>query len=288
LALALFGCSFFSGDKSDDQKAASDAAPLGELRPAGEEEYYKGDFKGARPLLTQAGRSGNLRAAFFLRIITEYGLDGLLPNPDEADTLLNLLAAHKDTLTLWAKDGPRPERPIYQASLAILYLRGYISELPDSNQALPLARLSASSGFYPAMNILAAALLGSSSEATKATSNAQIEAYQAVYRAAFAGDVLAMGNISYLTRLGIGTTAAPFMAATWSHRAANLPQTTARSLNDLGFFYEEGRAVSPDLAEATKWYTLADQRGYPLAAANLKRLKSQAKTPPEVYDFIEY
>ncbi|MDR0621306.1 MAG: hypothetical protein LBJ61_05460 [Deltaproteobacteria bacterium] len=53
----------------------------GELKPAGEDEFLAGNYKAARPLLTEAGRGGSLRAVFFLRIIVERGLTARRPMP---------------------------------------------------------------------------------------------------------------------------------------------------------------------------------------------------------------
>jgi hypothetical protein len=264
------------------------ASALGELRPAGEEQFLHQDFKAAKPLLTAAGRAGSLRAVIFLRLISEYGLDSSAPNPDEAHRFLSLLAASRERLTNLAENGPASDRPIYLTALAVLYLRGYFPEGPSQAQALQAARKAAASNFVPAKNVLAAAILGLGPEKSSPSVLNRLEAYQALQSAADAGDVLAMSNLSYVIRLGLGTSTSPFRAASWAHRAASLPQTSARCLNDLGFFYEQGLAVSPDPAEAARWYGLAAVRGYSLAISNLNRIKSSQKGTPEVFDGLEY
>ena len=59
-------------------------------------------------------------------------------------------------------------------------------------------------------------------------------------------------------------------------------------MNDLGFYYEQGLAVTPDKAESTRWYRLAAARGSLQAQSNLARLKAGREGRPEVFEGIEY
>ena len=97
-----------------------------------------------------------------------------------------------------------------------------------------------------------------------------------------------MGNASYLARNGIGTPLDPYLGAAWARKAANLPEATGRCLNDLGFYYERGLAVTQDLTEAGRWYSLAASKGSALAQSNLSRLNSKGAGAPEVFEGMEY
>jgi TPR repeat protein len=294
LTPSCFSLTGWFSDSPDEAPSGSQNA-VGEIKPAGEAEFLAGDFRTARTLLTNAGRAGSLRAVFFLRIITQYGLDGLPPNPDEAKRFLALLANSKDRLIELAAKAPLEDRPIYDTALAHLYFTSYFAPLPDYAAAITLSRQAAETGFTPAMNLSAAIIL--TPEAAEATSKmlgnifgqaGPAEAFSWSHKAALAGDVLAMGNVSYLYRAGLGTNRDPLMAASWARRAADKPQTSARCFNDLGYFYQLGTAVSPDLTEAARWYKLAADRQYPLAAANLSGLKAKPPAAPSVFDGLEY
>ncbi|MDR1109177.1 MAG: hypothetical protein LBP92_00405 [Deltaproteobacteria bacterium] len=287
------GCSGQAGPAPD---AAGPYPPVpggvaGELKPAGEDEFLRGDYKAARPLLVNAGRGGSLRAVFFLRIISERGLDGQAPNPDEAGRLVALLAAMRGRLEELADRGPAADRPIYQASLALVFLRGQTDGGQDLARALGLARQAASGGLVPAMNLAAAVLLTPGAEAgllKDLWGGGRSEAFALSLRAAKAGDALAMANVGYLFRTGTGTAQDLFQGASWARKAAALPQTTARAMNDLGAIYEAGGAVTPDKAEAARWYGLAAARGYPGAAASQARARSGKAGTPAVLDGLEY
>ncbi|MDR0354232.1 MAG: sel1 repeat family protein [Deltaproteobacteria bacterium] len=288
------GCSIwpFSGSKDGSaesgstkvETAAGKMKSTGELKPAGEDEFLRGDYAAAVPLLMNAGRSGSLRAVFFLRIVNEYGLDGQPPNPEMAERLVSLLAAMKDRVQELAYYGPKPDQPIYKTALALLYFRGQQGLNQDVGAALNLAR-GAAADFVPAMNLTAAILL---SPLRPQSSGDFKEAFALTLKAAERGDALAMGNLSYLYRLGLGIDQEPFLAASWARKAADKTQTTPRVLNDLGLIYEEGRAVTQDKAEAARWYGLAAARNYAAAKSNVARLKSGHDGAPAFHAGLEY
>jgi TPR repeat protein len=97
-----------------------------------------------------------------------------------------------------------------------------------------------------------------------------------------------MGNLVYLFRQGIGTTAEPFQASSWARAAAEKNPNSPRVLNELGIIYEEGRAVTQDKTEAARWYGLGANRGYQLAKDNAARLKANSPGAPSFLDGFEY
>ncbi|MDR2387161.1 MAG: sel1 repeat family protein [Deltaproteobacteria bacterium] len=285
------GCSGSGGSTDQRGLFKPNKAIPGEIKPAGEDEFLAGDYQAARPLLTEAGRNGSLRAVFYLRIITEWGLDGHKPNSLEADGLVTLMGAMKSRLEDLAANGPKADQAIYLTSLATAYFRGKIEGGPDIPQALRLARAAASRGFIPGMNLTAAILVtpGVEAGAIKDLWGGGLnEAFNLSLAAAERNDVLAMGNLGYLYRVGQGVALDPYQGASWDRKAAQMPQTTARVLNDLGAVYEEGRAVTPDKDEALRWYGQAAAKGYPMAANNQARLRSGQSGSPEVMIGLEY
>ncbi|MDR2301431.1 MAG: sel1 repeat family protein [Deltaproteobacteria bacterium] len=291
LLVFLAGCSGTGGTVDDRGIFKPDKAIPGEIKPAGEAEFLAGDYKAAKPLLTEAGRNGSLRAVFYLRIIVEIGLDGEAPNAQEADRLVTLMGAMKSRLEDLAFNGPGADQGIYLTSLAIAYFRGKIEGGPDLQRALRLAREAASRGFIPGVNLAAAILVTPGVEAgviKDLWGGGLNEAFNLSHSAALKNDVLAMGNVGYLYRVGQGVSLDAYQGASWSRKAAQIPQTTPRVLNDLGAVYEEGRAVTPDKDEALRWYGLAAARGYKMGANNQARLRSGKGGSPEVLTGLEY
>ena len=228
IALAPFwGCSWVAGPPDTADPANPDMV-IAELKPDGEAQFLARDYKRARAPLTAAARSGSLRGAYFLRILVESGLDGKNPDPDEAHRLLSLLAASERSLRGLAERGPAADKPIYQAALATLHLRGYLGAKPDPMAALYLAREAAEAGLAPARNLAAAAIMATegASWLDKVLTGTKQEAWRHVRSAAEAGDVLAMGNASYLARNGLGTDIDPLLGASWARRCAALPEAT--------------------------------------------------------------
>jgi TPR repeat protein len=286
------GCSPGPGGTTDERGvyAPANGSVIGELKPAGEDEFLAGDYKAARPLLTEAGRGGSLRAVYFLRIIAERGLDGQAPNPDEANRYVALMGATRKRLEELSTSGPAADRHIYLASLALAYFRGHIEGGQDRARALELSHRAASGGFVPAMNMTAALLIptGAADQGGILQGMGHIEAFKVSMEAALKNDPIAMGNVGYMYRTGQGVALDVFQGASWARKAAGLPQTTPRVLNDLGAIYEDGLAVTPDKAEARRWYGLAAARGYAMATNNQARLHGGKPGKPEVLEQLEY
>jgi TPR repeat protein len=197
----------------------------------------------------------------------------------------------KERLEELAHNGPSEDQAIYYSSLALAYFKGKIEGGPDLNVALELAREAASRDFIPGMNLAAAILVTPGVDAgliKDLYGGGPIEAYNLSHSAARRGDVLAMGNVGYLCRLGQGVSLDAYKGASWARRAASLNPTTPRVFNDLGAIYEDGRAVTPDKDEAMRWYGQAAARGYHMGSTNLSRLRSGKAGPPEVLVGLEY
>jgi TPR repeat protein len=92
---------------------------------------------------------------------------------------------------------------------------------------------------------------------------------------------LALSNFAALYRQGLGSDQNAYYAAT-----GKWPM--ARAQNDLGYYYETGFGVTKDLVEATRWYSLAAKRAYPLALTNLERLKKKTTGPAKSAVEMEY
>jgi TPR repeat protein len=285
------GCWSWSSSSSDWVDPLDPEQVIAEPRPAGEAEFLAGDHKAARGPLTTAAQGGSLRAAFFLRILVEHGLDGQKPDLEEAGRLVKQLASSESRLRGLAKRGPAADRPIYRAALATALLRGLIGSGPDPGAALGLARQAAEGGLLVANNLAAAAIMSPGVVGfpfAGILEGDHSEAWALTIKAAEAGDPLAMGNAGYLARRGIGISADILLGAAWTRRAADRPEAPGRALNDMGCYYEEGVAVTPDKAEALRWYGLAAARGFPGAAANLSRLKAGQAGTPGFFEGIEY
>ncbi|MDR1872476.1 MAG: hypothetical protein LBS60_11260 [Deltaproteobacteria bacterium] len=280
-AYCLTGCSFFSREDLTD--------PLVQ-EPPGEKEFLAQNHAAAVPLLTAAAANGNIRAVFYLRIIHERGLGGLPVNLAVANSSLDYLAFRITVLTNLAHDSKEKERPLYQTALATLYYLGRVpAKKPDLNAALALADPAAAAGFPPAINLMTALTLAASPEDAPGffASYGPGTAYNWASQGAELKDILAIGNLAYLNRQGLGTPINPYLAATLTHNAATNPFPTPRALNDLGYIYQEGIGVTKDPAEAKRWRELAVKRGFPLALSS----SSGGKEPQNIShpaDYIEY
>ncbi|MDR3204159.1 MAG: sel1 repeat family protein [Deltaproteobacteria bacterium] len=304
LICLVFGCGLGS-DKSAKTEPAppapeasakanettSGSAAISPVSLPGRSQFLSGDFKAARPLLYAAGRSGDLRAVYFLRLIAQWGLDGRKPNEEEASRYLSLLTSQKERMEALLKTASDEDKAVYLATLALLHFKGLAGPSSDIEQAASLARQAAKLNFVPAMNLIAAIILSpglSSFNWRHPFGGNPSEAFGWCLKAAEAGDVLAMANLGYLYHQGLGVNSDVYAAASWTHKAADRPQTTPRCYNDLGFYYQEGRAVTPDQTEAKRWYEKASLRGYQLASQNLKKLRAGAKEPPSNFAGLEY
>jgi TPR repeat protein len=184
---------------------------------------------------------------------------------------------------------PAHLRGLYHAAIAQL---AYHSLIPGSGGDLRLAlgrsKTASSDGFTPAMNLYAhIACLEDDSGILGFLKPDKGDCFETTLRAAEAKDILAMGNLSYLYREGVGTARNPMMAASWAHLAANRAPPLPRAQNDMGYYYETGVPVSRDLTEAKRYYGLA-RGSYPLAQANLDRLSGKGGGGPLVAATVDF
>ncbi|MDR1165446.1 MAG: sel1 repeat family protein [Deltaproteobacteria bacterium] len=265
------------------------AAPHLAERLPGEEEFARGDYAAAQKALAPALTQGNPRAAFYLRIIAEYGLAGGPPSPQEAAVALDALRLKYPEIKALATRAPLDLRPLYQTALGTLYFKGLIpGEERNLGEARRWAQFAAYRDFTPAMNLLSAIATDPQPPASHwVFSVGPGEAFGWASKAAKLGDPLAMGNLSVLYREGLGTDLDLLKAVNWAFRAASLKPPLARAQNDLGAFHEDGKVMSLDLAEAKKWYRLAEGR-YALAKDNLQRLKGAKPGPPLLAKALDY
>jgi TPR repeat protein len=247
----------------------------------GEDEFLRGDYQSAYSLMAPLYPQGDIRAVFYLRIMLEHGLTSGGPYPTEAQRSMDYLASKGEEIKYLATHAPLELRPVYQTILGTLYLKGIY---PNSPKNLPEAHrwagFAANQGFVPAMNLMAAII--NDPEPTKVLLGlwtiSKSECFSWTLKAAETGDLLAIGNLSYLYRVGIGVESDTLRAVTWAYQAALAKPPLARAQNDVGAYYEEGRAVSPSLKEAQRWYELAKKQS-PLAQQNLERLKHKQEGP---------
>jgi TPR repeat protein len=237
----------------------------------GEDEFLRGSFLVAAGPLTAAFRRGDLRGAFYSRIIYENGLDGRAPDFAAAGRAMDVLALRYPDIRVLARRAPENLRPLYKTALGLLHMRGRVpSGERDLSRAADLLEDAADEGFTPAMNILAAA--GCDPDPPQhlwgLTGTGPSDCFKWTREAALRGDSVAMANLSGLYRTGTGTLRDPLRAVEWAHRAATKSPPSARSQNDMGAFHLIGEAVSRDTREARRWFNMAKAR-YPLAKDNL-------------------
>jgi TPR repeat protein len=283
MGLSLFGC--FTNKETASTQISRDltqsttttstsptlpGSNLDSSQVPGEEEFLNGDYRRAYTLLAPLYPQGNLRAVFYLRIILEFGLNGDAPNSAEASRALNYLASKSADIRYLAKFAPSHLRQLYECLLGLFYYHGSSPDTPKSIvEARKWTQIAASKNFTPAMNLLTA---------ITCEENPSGNCFDASQKAARTGDILALGNLSYIFRVGKGTTPSHLRGVMWAFKAATLNPPSARAQNDLGAYYEEGIVVTRDLEEAKKWYTLALGRS-PLAQQNLERLKNKVSNP---------
>jgi uncharacterized protein len=81
------------------------------------------------------------------------------------------------------------------------------------------------------------------------------------------GSALAMTNLGYAFRNGIGTPVDNALAAKWDRAAAEKGIAVAQ--NNLAILYRDGLGVAQDYTEAAKWFQKAADSGYADATNNL-------------------
>jgi TPR repeat protein len=240
----------------------------------GEDAFLKGDYATAIPLIMDSFSHGNVRAAFYARIIFENGLDGRASDPAGSQKALDIMVLQFQDIRTLAYRSPGAVRPLYQTALALLYYRGLVPGAGENNllEARRLASTAAKAGFIPAMNLTAA--IACDKNPPKVFGFYRVdsdECYDWTQEAAETGDLLAMTNLSYLYRDGVGTNRDPLMAVNWAHQAASHHPPSRRAQNDMGCYHIIGEALSQDLEEAKVWFTQAATT-YPIAQINLERL----------------
>jgi TPR repeat protein len=253
----------------------------------GEEDFLNGNYASSIPLLLKAFYQGNTRGAFYARIIFQYGLDGSAPNLPEAEKALQVLTLRYKDIQKHSRQGPNSRRSLYQAALGLLYYKGLVpGQAKNLESARKWAEVAANSGFTPAMDIAAAIICDPSPPKGFlgiGTANPD-NCFDWSMKAAEKGDILAMGNLSYLYREGIGTDKDPLKAVYWANKATSMNPPSARAQNDMGSYHIQNQGISQDFTEARRWFSLAQAR-YPLARQNLANI---GKSAPAVQNSIDY
>jgi TPR repeat protein len=294
ISWAVPSCVFFGGNDTSaisEEKLGKGVQyqTTNELVAKGEAEFIKGDYRASYPLFLTGYSEGNLRAVFYMRIILEYGLNGVSPNLEEAQRAKNYLAYKYDDLSHLANTSAVVQRPLYHTAIGYLHYNGLVPRSEKNlRQAIIFANYGVSEKFLPAFNLFARVACEEKASTLFGIWNyTKKDCFKITLRAAEYKDILAMGNLSALYREGIGTDKDPLLAVNWAHKAANLSPPSARAQNDMGYFYETGASVSKDVIEAKKYYTLAQGR-YPLAKTNLDRLNRGNGGMPSLQSSVDY
>ncbi|MGL4207996.1 MAG: tetratricopeptide repeat protein [Candidatus Adiutrix sp.] len=280
---------------------ANDAAPLPlkvDLGPktTGPALFKAGQFSEASKVLFPQINTGDLVAVYYVLLIGRNGLDGRPPNLVQIQNLWEILALRGEFMRAALVTGGLnvETEMVYRTALAELqYFGPKLTSWPppprladeevrkDLKLALELLLIAEKNNFAPALNLLARLML-------EPANGRQTWAFRYTRRAAESGDYLAMGNLSWMFRTGTGVGANNLRAAHWAHQSAQSKPPVARGLNDLAYFYESGRGVTQDLAEAKRWYEKSAAQHHPSGLINNKRLKSGGKQPPTLDNLLMF
>ena len=252
--------------------------------------FHQGQYSAAYTSLWPALNAGDPEAAFYSLVIRRNGLDGRAPaDAAEMAALWRILAAKADFMAqvLYDRSVPAETKHAYRTALAQLEYFG-----PNQAPAWPPPTAgtrrtasyqktvsllgNAAVEFTPAMNFKAYLDTGDK--------GLERNVFHYTERAAVKGDFLAAGNLAWLYRDGIGTHKNDLRAARWARTGCSSTPPIARNMNEVGYFYESGRGVSPDLIEAREWYKKAAAQGHSAGAANLNRLKDKTPAGQPVLD----
>ncbi|MDR2945392.1 MAG: sel1 repeat family protein [Candidatus Adiutrix sp.] len=256
---------------------------------SGRELFQRGQYKAAYAALQPLARRGEPEALFLSIIIRRNDLDGRKAAGETA-ALWAALAAKSAAMQRAVQEDTLPEATLDAFRTALAHLEYFGPQPPawPPGQPGPAQRErleraedilgSAAKRFAPAMNF--AAFLALADDQPR-------QAFQHTRRAAELGDHLAMGNLAWMYREGVGTGKDDIRAAHWARRGCDSAPLMPRNANEVGYVYESGRGVSRDLAEARAWYEKASARGHPAGAANVQRLKSKKASAP-VLDNLLY
>jgi len=241
--------------------------------------FHRGHYAEAYQALWPSLQAGDPEAAFYSLIIRRNGLDGRAQaDQREMDAIWKILADKADDMRRGLRNRLVDDevKDAYRCALAQLEYFGEAGapEWPPVTSMERARRLRrslsilapAAGRFTPAMNFRA--YLDCEDKYYKG-------AFKHIIKAAEKGDFLAMGNLAWLYREGLGTDKYDLRAAHWARQGCDSTPPVARNLNEVGYCYESGRGVSQDMIEAAVWYEKGAKQGYPSAVENSKRLKNK-------------
>gem|GEM_PF-2508560 len=260
--------------------------------------FRQGRYAEAYAAFWPALAGGDPEAIFHGLIIRRNGLDGRQPaQPKETAALTGFLVSRAEFMRQALRARPRiPETTAdaYRTALAQLVYAGLIplerppalpEKFSERRRQEALALISSPwarppiGRYPPALNFAAHLNLSPGGSARKAQDLLQ--------KSAKAEDRLGMINLSLLYREGTGGFRNDLRAAHLARRAAEAEPPLPRALNEVGFFYETGRGVTQDLAEARAWYGKSAARGYQPGRRNAARLKGGGKGTPQSRPALE-
>lgn len=253
---------------------------------AGAAFFHRGQYTEAYAALWPELNAGNPEAIFYALVIRRNGLDGRASAaPGEFASLWRLLAGQAERMRTDLRDRGLSNEThwAYRTALAQLeYFGPALSYWPPpahdlervKRAHLATGHLSATSQhFTPALNFQA--FLDHD-----AYSGRHASAFNRTLKAAEKGDRLAMGNLAWFYRQGLGTDKNDLRAAYWAHKGCQSVPGISRNQNEMGYLYESGRGVSLDLHEAARWYELSAAQGHPAGLGNAERLKKKRAGEP--------
>ena len=265
-----------------------------EPRKLFDQGLYSAAYAAFWPSLT----AGDPEAAFYALIIRRNGLDSRPPAaPAELAALWNILSSQADRMRQYlnspAQSGQQPESVAFAYRTALAQLEYFGPQLnswppPMSDPGRRQLAVKAvthlqrvGQHFTPAMNFMTYLDLA-------AHGGREGQAFNRSLKAAEKGDHLAMANVSWLYRQGLGTDKNHLRAAHWARRAAGANPPPARALNEVGFCYESGHGVSQDPAEALRWYEQSAAQKHPAGQENYQRLKKKSGGSPALDDYLQF
>ncbi|MDR1921443.1 MAG: hypothetical protein LBS31_06840 [Candidatus Adiutrix sp.] len=262
------------------------------------EDYFKaGRYAEAYRAFLPRIQAGDLAAVYYVLVIRRNALDGRPADLAELAALRQILALRAEVMRAALKKGAlAPETEgVYRTALAELAYFG-LDDLnvwpppprPDSKEVRARVRAAQAlvapavfARFAPALNFMARL-------AWEPVNDHSVQVFVYTSRAAAAGDRMAMGNLAWLYRDGIGTGKDDLRAAHWARESAAAAPPVARGLNEAGCAYESGRGVTASLGEAQVWYEKSAAQGHPAGQANLERLRNDSREPPVLDNLIMF
>lgn len=261
-------------------------AATADAQTAGADLFHRGQYRAAYAALWPAISAGDPEAAFYGLVIRRNGLDGRAPaEPSEMAALWNILASRADQMRREAGEAgiPTAREQVLRTALAQLEYFGPVAPAWPPNPGdparngraqVPYGHLNATVlRFTPAMNFLAFVDIDSPGGNHSGAFNRSLQAAEA-------GDYLAMGNVAWLYRDGLGTEKNNIRAAHWARKGCRSNPEISRNQNEMGYFYESGRGVTQDLKEAARWYEKSSAQGHLAGRLNALRLKSKSPSGP--------